>query len=268
MPIVVLESSPSVPDVRPVTINYREWGRGAVPLVFLHGGWGYEIYPFDKQIEAFGADFRIIAADRSGYGRSTWIDDLQPDFHACAAVETLSFLDALGIEQAILWGHSDGAVIAALLGLAAPERFQGLILEATHCDRAKTRSKKFFEDMVTRPENLGERVCATLAREHGDDYWRKVLEAGGRAWLRIIEESDQPEKDLYGGRLSELKVPAVLLHGSRDPRTEPGELVMIHSQIPRVPIRVIEGAGHCPHSEKQSAGECNRLAGQFLESLR
>jgi pimeloyl-ACP methyl ester carboxylesterase len=42
------------------------------------------------------------------------------DFHRRAAAETILFLDALGIERAVLWGHSDGAVISAMTGLAAP----------------------------------------------------------------------------------------------------------------------------------------------------
>jgi pimeloyl-ACP methyl ester carboxylesterase len=268
LPVLVLEESPSIPGVSPAEIHYREWGNGDVPLIFLHGGWGYRVFPFDRQVQSFGADFRMIAPDRSGYGLSTRIEELQPDFHRCAATETMYLLDSLGIERSVLWGHSDGAVIAAIMGLAAPQRFAGVILEAIHFDRSKSGSRGFFETMVSQPESLGERVCATLALDHGADYWRKVLEAGGRAWLRIIEESDRPEKDLYEGRLSDLRVPAVLLHGSKDPRTEPGELVMIHSELPRVPIRVIENAGHSPHSEREFAEECNRLAGEFLLSLR
>src|SRR5690349_5376515 len=69
LPHISIDRSPLVPGLSPVEIHYREWGDGA-PLVFLHGGWGYQVYPFDRQIEAFGDRFRIIAPDRSGYGRS------------------------------------------------------------------------------------------------------------------------------------------------------------------------------------------------------
>src|SRR5207237_1445730 len=142
------------------------------------------------------------------------IEGLPADFHQRAAVETASFLDALGIEEAILWGHSDGAVIAVLMGLTAPSRFSGLILEAFHYMCAKTGSRDFFQTMVSAPENFGERVYKTLESEYGDRYWRNILEYGGRAWLRIIEGGK--EKDLYGGRLSKLSVPALFIHGSRD----------------------------------------------------
>src|SRR6267142_278721 len=69
MPFLSLPSSPLVPRTSPVSIHYREQGAG-LPILFLHGGWGYEMYPLDRQIEVLSATRRIIIPDRSGYGRS------------------------------------------------------------------------------------------------------------------------------------------------------------------------------------------------------
>lgn len=266
MPHVSINESPLAPGVSPVEIYYREHGSG-VPLVFLHGGWGYEIYPFDRQIEAFQGRFRIIIPDRTGYGRSLRLADFPADFHRRAAAETMRVLDALRIDRAVLWGHSDGAVIAAMMGLTAPDRFYGLIMEAFHFYRVKPASREFFEQMVMNPERLGERVGATLAEAHGEDYWRDLLIMNGRAWLRIAEESAHPRQDLYDGRLTELNVPAIFIHGSRDPRTEPDELETLSRQLPGVPIRVIADGGHSPHSERAAAAESIRLAGSFLDEI-
>ncbi len=263
MPYAFIPESPLAPGRNPVRLYYREYGQGP-PLMFLHGGWGYEIFPFDRQVEAFAGRFRIVIPDRSGYGRSGKIDALPSDFHHRAATETESLLDALGLERPILWGHSDGAVIAALLGLRAPERFSALIFEAFHFYRVKPASREFF---AGDPGGLGERVRATLAREHGEDYWRELMLLGGRAWLAIAGESRHPKEDLYGGRLGELKVPAMFLHGSRDPRTEPDELDAVRRALPHAPLHVLEGAGHSPHSENASAEECNRLAEEFFRKL-
>jgi len=132
VPTLELPQSPHASGEKPVTIHYREFGRGK-PLVILHGGWGYGLYPFDPQIAEFENSFRILVPDRSGYGHSTQVSGEMPlDFHHRAALETFTFLDALGIESATLWGHSDGSVIAAMMGLTAPERCVGLILEAFH----------------------------------------------------------------------------------------------------------------------------------------
>jgi len=261
-----IDESPLVPGISPVEVYYREWGRGT-PLVFLHGGWGYEVYPFDSQVERFQDRNWIVAPDRSGFGRSTSVEQLPADFHKAAAAETLLVLDELGIGKAVFWGHSDGAVIAAIIGLSAPGRALGLILEAFHYDRRKKGSVEFFEAMVREPEKVGPRNSSAMARDHGETRWRKVLETGGNAWLKIIEESSDPRKDLYDNSLSKLSVPAILIHGARDPRTEPGELDAVRAELPDSPIVLIDGGGHSPHSEPTAQAQCNEIASQFLESF-
>jgi pimeloyl-ACP methyl ester carboxylesterase len=246
----------------PARIYIRDAGAGSA-LIFLHGGWGYEVYPFDRQIEALGGQYRILIPDRSGYGQSARITTLPPDFHRHAAQETMQVMDALEIEQAVLWGHSDGAVIAALMGLSMPSRFSGLVLEAFHYTRAKTGSVDFFRKMITEPDSAGDRGVASLVRDHGED-WRSVLERNATAWLQIVESGPG---DLYDGKLSELAVPALFIHGSRDPRIEPGDLEAIRRELPRTEMRIIEGAGHSPHSEPELANECTRIAAEFLNLL-
>ena len=236
--------------------------------MLLHGGWGYEVYAFDSQVERFRGLHRIVAPDRSGFGRSTKVEALPDEFHQAAAVETLLVLDRLGIEKAIFWGHSDGAVIAAILGLRAPDRTRALILEAFHYDRQKKHSTEFFESLIREPERIGQRAVTTMARDHGEHYWRKVLAAGGNAWLKIIEEAGDPRKDFYDNSLSRLTVPTIFIHGARDPRTEPGELDAVRAELPDSPMRLIEGAGHSPHSEPGAHDECNLIAAGFLDRIR
>ncbi len=215
---IELAESPLAPGTTPVRLHYRDVGAGA-PLMVLHGGWGYDIYPFDRQIAALAASRRIVIPDRSGYGASGRLITPEIDFHRRAAEETFAVIDALALDRPILWGHSDGAVIALLMGLTAPERLAGLILEATHLFRRKPASRPFFELMRDNPEGLGERVTGVLAREHGQ-RWRHLISTNGAAWLRLAEQGG----DLYDGRLSALQVPVLVIHGARDPRTEPGEL--------------------------------------------
>ena len=267
MPFLNIDESPLAPSLSPVEIHYRDAGIGA-PLLFLHGGWGYQVYPFDRQIEAFGERFRILIPDRTGYGRSTRLEHVPTDFHQRAAVETIRLLDALHIDRAALWGHSDGAVIAAIIGLAEPDRVSALILEAFHFYRKKPGSREFFETMAGDPSLLGERVGTTLSSEHGEDYWRKLIVMNGEAWLRIADEAVQAGQDLYDGELADLRVPTLFIHGSRDPRTEPGEMQEVRDQLPNAQIEIIEGGGHSPHSESASARECNRRVTAFLESVQ
>jgi len=266
LPFISLDESPLNPDVRPVVIHYREYGSGR-PLVFLHGGWGYQIYPFDSQIEAFSSAFQIIIPDRTGYGRSARLESLPMDFHQRAAGETVQLVEALGLERPILWGHSDGAVIAAMMGLRWPEQLAGVILEAFHYYRFKPGSTGFFETMAGNPNGLGERICSALSKDHGEDYWQKAIINNGNAWLQLANESNSPMQDLYGGKLSGLTVPTQFIHGSRDPRTEPGELEAVRRELPGAQFAILHDAGHSPHSASSSAQECTRVAGNFLESL-
>jgi len=265
LPIATIDESPLAPEISPIEINYRDTGTSS-PIVFLHGGWGYEIYPFDRQIPALADRFRILIPDRTGYGRSRRIDHLPSDFHQRAASETLRLLDALHIERPVLWGHSDGAVIAAMIGLEEPNRINAMILEAFHFYRSKPGSREFFETMAGDPALLGERVTTTLARDHGENYWRKLIVMNGAAWLKIADESTHPKQDLYDGKLGNLRVPSLFLHGSRDPRTEPGEMNAVRDQLPAARIEIIEGGGHSPHSESAAYAECNRLAREFLHA--
>src|SRR5882762_4114893 len=170
----------------PVEIHYRDVGSGS-PIVILHGGWGYEVYPFDRQIAALETYHRIVIPDRTGYGGSGRLERQEIDFHRRAAAETFAVIDALGLERPIVWGHSDGAVIALLMGLSRPDRLRALIVEAAHFFRRKPASREFFETMMRDPDGLGERVTSVLAREHGD-RWRDLIRTNGDAWLRIAND--------------------------------------------------------------------------------
>ncbi len=289
MPHIDLASSAFVPGVTPVRVHYRDHGSGR-PILILHGGWGYDIYPFDRQIAALSASHRIVAPDRTGYGGSGRLGRQETDFHHRAAAETFAVIDALGLERPIVWGHSDGAVIALLMGLAEPGRLGGVIAEAAHFFRRKPASREFFEAMMRDPDGLGERVTLTLAREHGDG-WRDLIRTNGDAWTRIANDPSAPAEDLYGGRLGQIRVPTLLVHGARDPRTEPGELEAMREALTgtadppasarasKTPageaearrrmrhVAVMSEGGHSPHSEHATADAVTRAARGFLDAL-
>jgi pimeloyl-ACP methyl ester carboxylesterase len=256
-----IDASPLLPGTRPIEIHYQDGGRGA-PIVLLHGGWGYGFYPHDDAIAKL--DRRFVIPDRTGYGGSPHVEELPPKFHVAAAIETEKLLDVLGVERSVLWGHSDGAVIATILALRHPERYEGVIVEAIHLDRVKLRSREFFLQMQNDPDAFGERVTRKLADEHGEDYWRTIIRAGGRAWLDIAAH---PTDDFYEHRLHEMRVPMLVVHGADDPRTEPGELDRVRREIPAARIEMIEGGGHSPHSTRATATQVTGIVDGFLRSL-
>ncbi len=207
----------------------------------------------------------MLIPDRSGYGRSARVAGEMPlDFHQRAAAETIGFLDALGIERAVFWGHSDGAVISAKIGLVAPERCESLILEAFHFLRRKTGSRAFFERFAAHPEDLGEETKKLLAQDHGEAQWPTVLQRNCTAWFRIADAVKRPDEDLYDGKLGELPVPTLFLHGSLDPRTEPQEMERVRGALPEAAMKFVGNGKHSPHSEEAAFEECNTIAREFL----
>ena len=250
---------------RKARIRMREWGSGP-PLVLLHSGWGWEAYPFDRQVEALSRRHRIVAADRTGYGESPPLPALEDGFHLQYAQECLAVMDALGIERAPLWGHSDGAVVAAWTALEAPGRVSGLVLEACHFWRAKVGSLPFFETAASRPEDFGEEMVAALRSDHGEPRWREIVGLGAQAWLRIISRGEREGGDVFDGRLAEVRCPVLLLHGVHDPRSEPGEIEAARDALADGRIAWVE-SGHAPHTSRKSSAEATRIASEFLRTL-
>ena len=266
---IALAQSPLAPGCSPVRIRVRDTPGSGPPIVFLHSGWGYGIYPFDRQSAALGGT-RSVAPDRSGYGESTPIDDLPVDFHRRAADETLAVIEALDLERPILWGHSDGAIIALLIGLSAPHRAAGLIVEATHLWKVKPASRAFFDAALADPEALGPGVAAVLARDHGE-RWRDVIALHAQAWKAIAREARARDEDFYDGRLPELTLPVLVVHGARDPRTEPGELdaltTALRQRDVRTDVLILPDGGHSPHSERATAESVAVRARAFCSAV-
>jgi pimeloyl-ACP methyl ester carboxylesterase len=263
MPFVEVET-PLLPG-RPSRLHVRDAGAGPA-VALLHSGWGWEAYPFDAQVEALSGRFRVVAPDRTGYGASPELPRVPDGYHALFARELLAVLDALGIGRVAIWGHSDGAVVAAWTAILAPERIRGVVLEAAHFWRAKSRSRPFFETAASRPEDFGAEVVAALRRDHGEPRWRGIVAEGARAWLRIIERGEREGGDVYDGRLPEVRCPVLLLHGVHDPRTEPGEIEAARGALPDGRIAWI-GSGHAPHASARAAAEATRIASDFLRAL-
>ena len=266
MPFVELPSSPLAPGVTPVRIHYREQGIGR-PLLILHGGWGYEIYPFDRQIDALSGGHRIVIPDRTGYGLSGTTraagERLPPPRgsrdvrrHRGARPRAAG---AVGPQRRRGDRAADGAGRAAAARGGSRRGHPPLPVQPA--------SRAFFETMMDDPDALGTRVTDVLAREHGE-RWRDLIRTNGAAWQQIAAERTPHDADLYGGRLATLGVPALVVHGARDPRTEPGELDALRAALGGVAtFAVLPEGGHSPHAERATADEVTRIAGRFLGEL-
>jgi pimeloyl-ACP methyl ester carboxylesterase len=114
-------------DVQGVRLHYVDRGNGE-PLVLLHGN-GSMIQDFDSSglIAMASKKYRVIAFDRPGFGHSSrprgrmWTPPAQADLVHEA-------LQRMGINRAIVLGHSWGASVATALALKHPQAVSGLVL--------------------------------------------------------------------------------------------------------------------------------------------
>jgi pimeloyl-ACP methyl ester carboxylesterase len=156
-------------------------------------------------------------------------------------------------------------VISAMIGMTAPERCEGLILEAFHLLKRKPGSRSFFERFAARPEELGEETKRLLAEDHGEERWPTVLRRNCTAWFRLADSVKRTDEDLYDGKLGEIRVPTLFLHGSLDPRTEPGEMERVRTEFPTAEMQFVANGKHSPHSEDAVFEASNAIAGEFLK---
>ena len=136
------------------SLEYARWGPdGAPTLLLLHEGLGslglWRDFPA-RLADATG--WAVAAYSRAGYGASDPADLPRPlDYMTREATEVLpDVIDAIGADQVVLFGHSDGATIAAIhAGRISDPRVRGVVLMAPH----------FF----TEPEGLAEIARAKVA---------------------------------------------------------------------------------------------------------
>ena len=109
-------------------IHVREQGAGDIALVLLHY-WGGSTRSWDGVAARLAKSHRAIAVDFRGWGQS----DASPDGAyriADLADDTQSVIEALGLTNYLVVGHSMGGKVAQLLASRRPHGLKGLILVA------------------------------------------------------------------------------------------------------------------------------------------
>ncbi len=99
--------------------------KDGIPLLFLHGGTGF-LECFYAQIPTFSKQYKAIALDTRGHGKST--DNDEPFDYGVMAEDVYEFLNVLGIEKVNLLGWSDGANFGIDLAINHPEKLNKMIL--------------------------------------------------------------------------------------------------------------------------------------------
>jgi pimeloyl-ACP methyl ester carboxylesterase len=248
-----------------VPVRYIEGGKGE-PLVFLHGAGG--VLPADPLLNKLAEKFHVYAPLLPGYGDSEECASLRDmlDF----TLHTWDVVEALGLKDPILVGHSMGGMIAAEMAAVAPHDVTrlgliasaGLWLDARPIpDLFATMPYDFPALMFHDVERGTALMTAGVALD--DPEWLKgflvtnarQLGMAGRILFPI------PERGL-STRLYRIKARTLLIWGDSDRLISPVYAQAFKKAIPRAELVAIAEAGHLLNIEKpdQVAAALGRLA--------
>lgn len=281
-------------EVNDINIYYEIHGEGE-PLLLVEG-LGYSKWMWFKQIPAFSREHKVIVFDNRGVGNTD-----KPDIDYTIEImadDAAGLLKALEIESAHILGVSMGGFIAQEMALKYPNMVKSLVLGSTSFsgrDIMHKGSNSLFSTFVelwgimpamlefsgkgnapminsfgVNPEKkirygLSLAFTPEYFDSHADEIdriveWRLANPQPFYAWKRQLKAGMKFDAT---GRVSQIKVPTLVVTGSEDRVVPPESSKRLSELIPDSGFVQIEGTGHLPFIEK--APEFNKIVLSFLE---
>jgi pimeloyl-ACP methyl ester carboxylesterase len=239
-----------------LTLQYVEHGRpGGLPVVLLHGitdSWR----SFELVLPHLPDSLHAFALTQRGHGdASRPTAGYRPaDF----ASDVGLFMDALGLDAAVVVGHSMGSLVAQHFALARPERVRGLVLIgafATLSDDAPMQA--FWRSTMSTladpidPAFVLDFQRSTVAREIPPEFLDAVVAESLKVPARVWREA-------FGGLIADdvtpalhrIAVPTLILWGEADAMASASQQAQLARGIRGADLRVYAGCGHAPHWEE------------------
>jgi pimeloyl-ACP methyl ester carboxylesterase len=277
-------------EIDGVSIHYKVQGNptAKTTLVFLHG-FASSVYSWRHAMAALSGRYRVVAFDRPGFGLSgrplegEWSGE-NPYSMTAAAHDALALMDHLGVERAVLVGHSQGASISVLVADEHPERVHALVLV-----NAPTASRRFkgrpvlerlrgipqlrrLAPLIPRPFFGGNaRTFMAMAysdpRKLTDETIQLELKATHvKDWdLGYVELTRVHEGLHFPEAMSRITAPTIVVAG-RDDRTVPyRNQVKVAEAIPGARLITFYDTGHVLPEERP--GAFNEVLEDFLDEI-
>jgi len=229
-------------------------------LVLVHGAGGSHLdwpAPLRRLREA-----SVYALDLPGHGRS---EGMGRSSIAAYRDFLLAFLDALGLERAVVVGHSMGGAIALDFALRYPDRLTGLILVGTG---ARLRVAPAILTGIL--SDFGATVDLVCDYAFGPSATEQLKRLGRQRLLKTPPEvlhGDYTACDAFDvmERLEEVCRPTLVIGGTADRLTPPKYAVYLRDHIPGAGLVLVDAAGHMVMLEKPEI--VNRAISKFVASL-
>ena len=265
-------------EVNGQRLYYEDTGRpregtdagGDITLVFSHGLL-MDHTMFAPQLAAFSSHYRCVTWDERCHGQ-TANEQPAPFSYYDSANDVAALCAHLGIARAVLAGMSQGGFLSLRAALTHPGLVQGLILIDTQAGQEDPEKMPYYrqllDDWATNglSDQTAHIVAAIILGEAWPgtaDWvakWRQFTPANLTAAFTCLAQRD----DIHD-RLSEIKVPALIVHGDDDNAIPLATAQRLAKGLPQTELVVIPGAGHAANLTHPEA--VNAAIEQFLSRL-
>jgi pimeloyl-ACP methyl ester carboxylesterase len=277
-------------DIDGVRLHYIERGQGE-PIVLIHGN-GTMIQDFivSGLVDRLASRYRVIVFDRPGYGYSSRPRQLwTPRAHAKLFQRALG---QLGVEQAVVLGHSWGTLVAVALALEAPSLVSSLVLASGYYYptlRADTflfsppaipvigdAMRHTISPLVARailPGLIKQMFAPSEVPERFDRLLPKELMLRPLQLRAAAEDAAlmTPSVMEMQHHYRELRMPITIITGADDQIADVGrQSERLHRELPQSEFIALPGLGHMVHhlDPDAVAGAVERAAQKVGEEAR
>jgi len=223
-----------------IQLHYIEQGQGQ-PLILLHGN-GESCDYFEHQIPCFSKDYRVIAIDTRGHGKSPRGE--KPFTIKQFAEDLKDFMDTKGITKANILGFSDGGNIALEFALKHPERIEKLILNGANLFPSGVKP------LYQWPIEIGYRIAKIFSKKSSKAKLNAEL-----LGLMVNEPHIDPSE------LARLTIPVLVIAGKKDMIKE-SHTRLIYKSLPDAQLNIIEGDHFIANKNYEAF---NRVVARFLK---
>jgi len=206
--------------------------------LLLHGG--FQVIETMSQVaEWLSQAFKVYLPERRGHGRTPDVEG--PITFELMAADTLSFMDAVGVDRADVVGYSDGGILGLLLAIRAPDRLSRLV----------SISANTTPDVIDFATFMGDPRYQAMIQAMRDDY--DALSPDGAEHRPVVREKLMrmwaEEPHISGDELASIRCPTLVVAGDRD-IVPVDHTVGIWRSIPNARLSLIPGGSHLLVSEK------------------
>src|SRR5437867_876470 len=262
-----------------VRIYYEEHGptepKATGSPVVLAYGIGGNADLWDVNVNALAAEHRVILWEPRGHARSDSPEDPAKYSFQRWALDLRDLLDHLGLRRAHVVGLSLGAGIATRFTLRFPQRVrsllvtnsssatglplsvENLLMRARSIEVTLTRGMDAMAEfaMASNPNVAARLALDPSSKDEFYAYYRRLTPIGYANALRALLAMDHITE-----RLSQIRVPVLLIGGDRDPSL--GPMKVMQAKVRGSQLIVLSPASHFANRDQPEAW--NRAALEFL----